>query len=318
MMNKSQIGWCDFSWNPVTGCKKMCEFCRGYKQATRFRGTVRLNLGSPQIQCDWEKRLFILERPFHNENDKVIPFPAGFEPTLHRYRLRMVSDKKKPANIYVCCMGELFGNWVPQEWVTAVFEACKAAPWHNYLFLTKNPNRYAELSRLGLLPEQDNFWYGTRIDGDNEAFVSDQYHTFICIEPLGPFAESYQLPQTEWVILGCDKLLPSRRNTPEHDWLDAILQQCGDLPVYMKRNDAIRTIWEGRLIQQFPDLLRRSKEKPIPHCNDCPDCKIIHEGRRGNRHVCRHRKLLNKYKKTDGKHIPGRYTRTSPPWCPKR
>lgn len=318
MMNKSQIGWCDFSWNPVTGCKKMCEFCRGYKQATRFRGTVRLNLGSPQIQCDWEKRLFILERPFHNENGKVIPFPAGFEPTLHRYRLRMVSDKKKPANIYVCCMGELFGNWVPQEWVTAVFEACKAAPWHNYLFLTKNPNRYAELSRLGLLPEQDNFWYGTRIDGDNEAFVSDQYHTFICIEPLGPFAESYQLPQTEWVILGCDKLLPSRRNTPEHDWLDAILQQCGDLPVYMKRNDAIRTIWEGRLIQQFPDLLRRSKEKPIPHCNDCPDCKIIHEGRRGNRHVCRHRKLLNKYKKTDGKHIPGRYTRTSPPWCPKR
>lgn len=318
MMNKSEIGWCDFSWNPVTGCKRKCDFCYGYRMAVRLSGTVRLNLGSPQIQRDRKRKLCILEKPFHNDDDKVLQFPAAFEPTLHLYRLRMVSDKKKPANIYVCSMGELFGDWVPQEWILAVFDACKAAPWHNYLFLTKNPKRYEELHRLGLLPRQDNFWYGTRINGDGKAFVSDQYHTFLCIEPLGDFAESYQLPPTEWVIVGCDKLLPSRRNIPKRLWLDAILQQCGDIPVYMKRNSAIRSIWKGRLIQHYPQLLRRPKEKPIPRCNNCPDCEMIRQGKRGNQHICHHRKILNKHNEASGKHIPGRYARTSPPWCPKR
>ena len=135
MMNKSEIGWCDFSWNPVTGCKKECDFCYGYRMAVRLCGTVRLNLGSPQIQRDRQKKLCVLERPFHNDDDKVLQFPVAFEPTFHLYRLRMVSDKKKPANIYVCSMGELFGDWIPQEWILAVFDACKAAPWHNYLFL---------------------------------------------------------------------------------------------------------------------------------------------------------------------------------------
>ncbi len=317
-MNKSQFGWCDFSWNPVTGCKRRCNFCYGSNLASRLCGTVRINLGNPQIQSNLKNRLFVLEKPFHNEEDHVLLFPAGFEPTLHRYRLRMVADKKKPANIYVCSMGELFGDWVPLEWIKTVFEACQAAPWHNYLFLTKNPSRYAELNHLGLLPRQDNFWYGTRIDGDTEAFISDQYHTFLCIEPLNDFIDGFRLPQTEWIILGCNKLLPSRRNLPKRDWIDAILRQCGDIPVYMKRNNAIRAVWKGRLIQQYPELLKRPKEKPIPHCNDCPDCKIISEGKRGYRHICRHRRIFSKYKETGGMHIPGRYARTSPPWCPKR
>ena len=66
MMNKSQFGWCDFSWNPVTGCKIQCDFCYGRKLASRLCGTVRLNLGSPLLQCDWKNRLFALEKPFHN------------------------------------------------------------------------------------------------------------------------------------------------------------------------------------------------------------------------------------------------------------
>lgn len=49
MMNKSKIDWCDFTWNPVTGCTRGCEYCYAAKQARRFCGDVRLNLTSPQI-----------------------------------------------------------------------------------------------------------------------------------------------------------------------------------------------------------------------------------------------------------------------------
>ena len=26
-MNKTNIEWCDYTWNPVTGCKRGCTYC---------------------------------------------------------------------------------------------------------------------------------------------------------------------------------------------------------------------------------------------------------------------------------------------------
>ena len=68
------------------------------------------------------------------------PYPFGFKPTFHRYRLNQPMRWTKPRDIFVCSMADLFGEWVPTEWISAVIEACKAAPQHRYLFLTKNPN----------------------------------------------------------------------------------------------------------------------------------------------------------------------------------
>ena len=31
MMNKSLIEWCDFTWNPVTGCQHGCPYCYASK-----------------------------------------------------------------------------------------------------------------------------------------------------------------------------------------------------------------------------------------------------------------------------------------------
>lgn len=171
MMNKSHIGWCDFSWNPITGCKKDCDFSYGKRQTRRLCGTVQLNKSNPQIHWNKEQKIAVLPAPFHTESDSVIQFPVGFSPAFHPYRLKMMADKQKPANIYVCSRGEMFGEWIPLDWITAFFDACKAAPWHNYMFLTKNPNRYEELAQGGILPTGDNFWYGTRISENTQAFV---------------------------------------------------------------------------------------------------------------------------------------------------
>ena len=74
MMNKSKIDWCDFTWNPVTGCTRGCEYCYAAKQARRFCGDVRLNLTSPQI-VDAGGRAYILEQPFKSDRETTIPFP---------------------------------------------------------------------------------------------------------------------------------------------------------------------------------------------------------------------------------------------------
>lgn len=138
MMNKSAIDWCDFSWNPVTGCNFGCEYCYARRQATRFAGNARLNMTNEQLKTD-TAGLYILEQPFKNYNGAVLPFPAGFAPTFHKYRLGDPAKKKKPANIFVCSMADLFGNWIPEEWIEAVFEACKAAPPAQLLIPDQEP-----------------------------------------------------------------------------------------------------------------------------------------------------------------------------------
>lgn len=314
MMNKTKIEWCDFTYNPVTGCRHKCEYCYARRQAQRFCGDIRLNKTSDQLQ-NAGNGLWILEEPFKNNQGKVIPLPVGFEPTLHRYRLPMPAQKKKPANIFVCSMADLFGEWVPDEWIREVFDACKAAPWHNYLFLTKNPQRYCKLANAGKLPELDNFWYGSTITKAGECMFAGSIHwnTFLSIEPLlepldvgiGSFGGA------KWIIVGAETGNRAGKVKPERVWIENIVEaaRLTQAAVFMK--DSLLEIWEDPLIQQFPKALQL-KEDIIPHCDGCEHHMTTPEGKRGERHVCKIGTAIHL------RHIPGRYARTSPPWCPKR
>ena len=60
-------------------------------------------------------------------------------------------------------MSDLFGKWVPEEWILQVFESVKKSPDWNFLFLTKFPQRLQEINdKLGGFPE--NVWVGTTVD----------------------------------------------------------------------------------------------------------------------------------------------------------
>ena len=137
-MNKTKIDWCDSTWNPVTGCLHGCEYCYARSIAHRFSG------GGENWTDD--KTIVLDKKMYGEEEEKAIPYPYGFIPTFHRYRLNDYIGKKG-RNIFVCSMADLFGEWVPDSWIKEVFKACENAPQHNYLFLTKNPIRYAQLGK---------------------------------------------------------------------------------------------------------------------------------------------------------------------------
>lgn len=321
MMNKSKIEWTDFTWNPVTGCLHGCEYCYARKQARRFCGDIRLNKGSEQLQKD-ENGLYILEKPFKNQTSgKVIPDPVGFEPIMHKYRLDMPAKKKKPANIFVGSMADLFGEWVPDEWIREVLAACAAAPWHNYLFLTKNPYRYAELAEKGLLPEGDNFWWGTTItnqeDYENKVIAMFRLPTnrrvFFSIEPMHGRIDMALMP--DWIIIGAETGQRKNKTIPQREWIKDIVNRCVDERIFMK--DSLTNVWEDPLIQQFPEPLQM-KEVIIPHCKECEHIRATPQGKRGTRYDCEIGWESEGYDDRGARHIPGRYSRTSPPWCPKR
>ena len=60
--------------------------------------------------------------------------------------------------VFVCSMADLYGKWVPQEWIDLVHASCIENPQWEYLFLTKFPRRYVGLD----LPS--TAWIGPSVD----------------------------------------------------------------------------------------------------------------------------------------------------------
>ena len=214
-MNKTKIDWATMSWNPVTGCRHGCPYCYARRTAHRFdAGCV-----DPDPLADG---LHVLE-----EKIKATPYPYGFEPTMHRYRLNQPERQAEPQTVFVCSMADLFGRWVPTSWIAEVLDACRRAPQHRYLFLTKNPARYLQLDYMGLLPHENNFWYGSTVANEDAAAMYTMQgvaiNSFWSMEPLlGPVDMSAAEGLPQWVILGAETGNRADKVAPRREWVDQI------------------------------------------------------------------------------------------------
>lgn len=175
----SAIEWTDSTWNPVTGCTKVspsCAHCYAERLAKRLRA-----MGQPN-------------------NAK------GFDLALHENCLDLPFRWKKPQNIFVNSMSDLFHREVPDEFIMKVFEVMKRAHLHAFQVLTKRSQRLMELSRS--LPWAPNIWMGVSVESQEYTFRIDHlretgaHFKFLSLEPLlGPLA-NLDLTEIDWVIVG--------------------------------------------------------------------------------------------------------------------
>ena len=253
---KTKIDWCDSSFNPISGCYHECPYCYARDMARRFGGHMSSGEGS-------DKPIHVLEEPIHRTQDMgngmervgaIMPYPYDFEPTFHRYSLKKIQQWKAPRTIFVCSMSDLFGAWVPDSWIKEVFEACEATPRHRYIFLTKNPSRYVDLLKKDLLPNGDNFWFGsTMTRPEANFFWCNKRNTFISIEPImEPIKWDKRWPHPDWIIVGAETGNRKGRVKPPREWIDAIAEECteNEIPIFMK--GSIREIMGDDFKQEFP------------------------------------------------------------------
>ena len=272
---KTKIDWCDSTWNPVTGCLHGCEYCYARRIAERFRAR---EIYDPECQCQRK----LIERgmlkgtgkpleltyPWEQRNkDGSITnaaYPFGFEPTFHRYKLDEPQKWKKPRTIFVCSMADLFGDWVPDEWIQKIFEACDKASQHRYMFLTKNPSRYAEL--LNLLPKHRRppnvaeMWFGQSFTGAERNYtplaLPPWQYRFASIEPLLrnlSRAEAMEIAATnEWIIVGAETGVRNGKIIPKREWVENIVEaaQITGMKVFMK--DSLRELMGADFRQELP------------------------------------------------------------------
>ncbi|MDR2597256.1 MAG: phage Gp37/Gp68 family protein [Treponema sp.] len=253
-MNKTKIEWCDSTWNPVTGCLHGCPYCYARNITHRFGFRIDADPGhgwgdrqrvGKECECN---TLHILRKKTENS------YPYGFDPTFHKYRLDEPQRIKKPQNIFVCSMADLFGAFIPDEWIQEVFQACEKAPQHRYLFLTKNPERYIELSKKGLLPSHSNFWFGTSVtDQETPHFWSTYLNTFISIEPLlNEFHKCDSEIKAGWVIAGAETGNRKGKIIPKREWIENIVNECRRAKVSVFLKNSLASIYGEPLIQEYP------------------------------------------------------------------
>ncbi|MCI9507974.1 MAG: DUF5131 family protein [Oscillospiraceae bacterium] len=238
-MNDTKIEWCDMTWNPVTGCKHGCEYCYARRVANRFGcgagdGGEHF-LGEPMMK---PKKL--------GSGDAIDPYPYGFDPTFHRYRLEEPARKTKGRTIFVCSMADLFGPWVPTRWIVDVLDACMAAPQHRYMFLTKYPERYAQLDALALLPREENFWYGSTVTGMySKRFKGSIFlNTFLSIEPLHEYLDAGlgSFGSDRLIIVGAETGNRAGKITPEKAWVDNICEAADITHAAVFMKDSLKPI----------------------------------------------------------------------------
>ena len=251
-MEKTKIEWADSSWNPVTGCYHQCEYCYARTMVRRFSG---VKIG------DGRGNLIVLDEPYVSADGKTRPYPYEFLPTFHRYRLGDYA-KKKGRTIFVCSMADLFGEWVPDEWIEQVFEACAKAPQHRYLFLTKNPARYGTLAAAGKLPKEKNHWYGVTAADHQKAEANFRhipngwggYSLFLSAEPL--HGEINIPALNSWpklVIMGAETGNRKGKVIPNRSWVENTARAAEEIgaSVFMK-DSLIPIIGEENMKRDFP------------------------------------------------------------------
>ena len=113
----TKIEWAEETWNPITGCTPIsegCANCYAKRMSNRLKGRCGYDADNP------------------------------FKVTLHPGRLSEPLKWRKPRMIFVCSMGDLFHEDVPDELIDRIFAVMASCGEHTFLLLTKRPQRMRE------------------------------------------------------------------------------------------------------------------------------------------------------------------------------
>lgn len=276
-MNRSKIEWCDYTWNPITGCTEECNKCPYRKYVCSFGSADnRFNLSKIKMyKQDGELR--ILDSRFISETGYYNKYPFGMLPTYHRYRLESLDVLTIGKNILCGSIGEMYGHapWCYEE----ILNVCKRHSHNNYMFLSGIG--YREIGNM--LPKEDNLWYGSVIykKGD-PVFCADGYQHFLYTNPLEDLEPDNYKVRSEWVIIGTGGCKYGRKNNlPNKQWVEDIVSYAdrNNIPVFME--STLKALFPEGIRQEYPKQLMWSQGKQYSGkirekmMDACGKCKVV-------------------------------------------
>lgn len=166
-------------------------------------------------------------------------------------------------------MADLFGEWIPDEWIQQVIDTVRDNPQWNFLFLTKNPKRYLDFEfpkncALGATAATQK-----QATTASEVFAElvnrdDDHIKFLSCEPLiehividerddnhFDYEETMYFMDVDWLINGArskSSKMPAMQ--PDWSWVMSLIMQAErcNVPYYFKPNLTVRpkqTPWDN-------------------------------------------------------------------------
>ncbi len=260
-MGNTKISWTQATWNPVVGCAHVsagCDHCYAAREASGRLAHL------PQYAGLAEDGRF-----------------TGDVRLLHE-RLDQPRRWKRPRQVFVNSMSDLFHSEVSEPFIATVWWTMAACPQHRFQILTKRPQRMAELLTAEM-PWQwgnsddgltqltwplANVWLGVSIENQTYAWrtrwlaEAAAAHRFVSFEPLLTRIDKVDLTGIEWAIIGSES--GSGRPT-DPDWVRRLVAICREqgVQVHVKQLFDERSPRRPlRNVDAFPEDLRL-RETPV-------------------------------------------------------
>lgn len=213
-MAETQIEWTDATWNPVAGCSLAssgCTNCYAMQLARRLEAMgVEKYAG---LTSKHGKR--VVWNGTIRLDYKSLKIPHGW---------------KKPRNIFVNSMSDLFHQDVSDDFILRVWEVMEQTPQHNYQILTKRPSRMQDFVLSNIRKVLPNVWLGTTVESSSLSERIDFLRNtpaairFISFEPLIGAVGKVDLTDIDWAIIGGESGASAR--PIKEKWIDEIHGQC--------------------------------------------------------------------------------------------
>ena len=163
-------------------------------------------------------------------------------------------DRKRPRNLLLTGMSD-FSDWDP-EWREEVFARIAQNPQHQYIFLTKRPEK------IQFSTELDNVWFGVtvtsakekgRIKAMREHIRAKHYQ--VSFEPMFDNIGEVDFTGIEWIVVGTETGRRKGKSESKQEWVWNLTNQAHSrgIPVFMKE-DLLPVMGEAQMIQELPQV----------------------------------------------------------------
>ena len=238
MGDRTGIEWADATWNPMTGCTKIslgCDHCYAERLAERFRGV------------------------------EGHAFARGFDLTYRPERLDAPMRWRRPREIFVNSMSDLFHELAAPAFVASIFDVMERARRHRFMILTKRAGsmRRFVMRRYGGGAPPPHIALG--VSGEDRRHARARLRIlrrtpaavrFLSAEPLlGPLdLGDAEYDGVGWIVAGGESGPMAR--PPDASWFRALRDQASalEIPFHFKQwgRRAMGRELDGRLHDARP------------------------------------------------------------------
>jgi protein gp37 len=210
-MNKTSIEFCDFTWNPITGCNNQCSYCWAEKFSNRYK--MQLDFHKPEFH---ETRL----------NEKIPRIPK------ERNYIAQAISPDLPI-IFTVDMGDIFSQGIDNLWRKFVFGHVWTHPEVTFLFLSKRPEYYIKwkdyIPKSAIIGTSLDYAHNLKRVEPIREMAAFGFRTFVNIEPLMSMMDAVNFSGIDFVVVGA---MTGRRYCPDARWHKSIKAD----KIYYKKN----------------------------------------------------------------------------------